>query len=108
MSLDCRGVNPNGPGRFRTKADKPDQQAWYFKVNNKEQLYNVYINKIKDNKETNPGDIDFDIKEVKSMLQNNNETFDAKTELNNLIQNGSRNVRLNRGKNKIFAEIFQQ
>ena len=45
LTLDCWGVNPNGQGRFKTEADKPDQETYCFKVNNNDQLYNVFISK---------------------------------------------------------------
>ena len=34
LTLDCQGINPNGPGRFRTRADNGEEQTtimtkWY-------------------------------------------------------------------------------
>ena len=40
LTPDCFGVNKEGPGRFRTKADKPDFQTCCFNVANDEQSYN--------------------------------------------------------------------
>ena len=37
LNLDCSGVSKEGPGRFRTEADKPNFQAYYFNVANDEQ-----------------------------------------------------------------------
>ena len=28
--IDCRGVNKNGPGRFRSEANNPNKQVSYF------------------------------------------------------------------------------
>lgn len=27
LTLDCQGINPNGPGRFRTRADNGEEQT---------------------------------------------------------------------------------
>ena len=61
-------------------------------------MYNVFISKRVNNKETNLDDIHFEIKKDKSRLKSNNETFHDKTELNNLTQKGSGNVRVCKGR----------
>lgn len=33
LTLDCREINPNGPGRFRTQANNVEEKSCYF--NNK-------------------------------------------------------------------------
>ena len=91
-------VNPKDPGRFRGETNKPDQQTCSFKINNNDQLCNAFVKKTVINNETNLDGIHFEIREVKSRLKKNNETFDAKTELDNLIQNGSGNVRVSKGR----------
>ena len=30
LTIDCSNKNKNGPGRYRTSADNPDQQVYYF------------------------------------------------------------------------------
>ena len=30
LTIDCSGMNKDGPGRFRTEADKPEFQTCYF------------------------------------------------------------------------------
>ena len=69
-----------------------------MKINNNDQLCKVFVRKTVINNETNLDGIHFEIREVKSRLKKNNETFDAKTELDNLIQNGSGNVRVSKGR----------
>ena len=43
LTLDCSGINKDGPGRFRTKADKPNFQTCYFNVANDEQSYKKFV-----------------------------------------------------------------
>ena len=40
LTLGCSGINRDGSGRFRTKADNPDFQTCYFNVLNDKQSYN--------------------------------------------------------------------
>ena len=30
LTIDCSNVNQNGPGRYRTEADDPEKQVYYF------------------------------------------------------------------------------
>ena len=101
LTLDCWGVNSNREWIFTTESGKPDNQDCYFKVNNNDQLYNVFISNRKINNVTNSDDIHFEIKDVKSRSKNNNETFSVKTELNNLIENDVSNIGIN-GRRKRF------
>ena len=43
LTIDCSGVNKNGSGRYRTKADNPDEQVYYFNEPRNDQVYNVFI-----------------------------------------------------------------
>ena len=45
LTLDCSGINKNGPGRFRTEADKLDCQTCYFNIANDKQVYNEFVSK---------------------------------------------------------------
>ena len=76
-----------------------------MKVNNNDNLCNVLISKRIDNNKINLDNIQFEIKEVKSRFKNINETFDAKTELSSLTQNGTDNVGISIG--KTLEKIFQ-
>ena len=69
-----------------------------FKVNNDDQFYNIFISEGVAIKETNPHGIHFEIEKVKSRLKNSNETFDAKTELENHFHNGLGNVGVSKGR----------
>ena len=85
LTLDCSGINKDGPGRFRTKADKPDFQTCYFNVANDEQSYNEFVNQRINSSETD-GRIQFKIIHLKSKMDCE-ETFDATEELHILNKN---------------------
>ena len=71
------------PGR--AKADNLEPQTCYFNVRNDHQTINVFIsNRV--NSEEGENKILFQFDKIKS--KTNNETFDAKLELENLAQNG--------------------
>ena len=42
LTIDCSGVNKNGPGRYRTQADDPEKQIYYFNKPNNDELYNIF------------------------------------------------------------------
>ena len=43
LTIDCSGINKNGPGRYGTKADNPEKQVCYFNEPRNDQVYNVFI-----------------------------------------------------------------
>ena len=43
LTIDCSNVNKNGPGRYRTKTDNPDEQVCYFNEPRSDQLYNIFL-----------------------------------------------------------------
>ena len=45
LTIDCSTENRNGPGRYRTSADNPDQQVCYFNKPQDDIFYNVFISK---------------------------------------------------------------
>ena len=45
LTLDCSNTNRDGPGRFRSEADNPDNQLCYFNSANDEQVYNKFVSK---------------------------------------------------------------
>ena len=72
LTIDCSGVNKNGPGRYRTQADDPEKQVCYFNKPHEDELYNVFIsNRIKTENSSN--NIYFKIDRVQGM----DETFDV-------------------------------
>ena len=87
LTIDSSGVNKDGPGRFRTKADNPEFQVCYFNSKNDEQVYNAFISQIINNDE-NENDFHFKIIRQKSKT-NKNVTFESSEELNNLKENDS-------------------
>ena len=87
LTLDCSGINKDGPGRFRTEADKPDFQSCYFNVANDEQSYNEFVSQRTYKGETNDR-IQFKINHLKSKT-NSEETFDATEEIRYLHKNNS-------------------
>ena len=76
LTIDCSGVNKNGPGRYRTQADDPEKQVCYFNKPRDNELYNVFIsNRIKTENFSNS--INFKVDQV----QGKDETFDAEKTL---------------------------
>ena len=72
LTIDCSGVNKNGPGRYRTQADNLDKQVCYFNKTRNDEFYNVFISE-RINSESFDKGIYFQITRVRDK----NETFDA-------------------------------
>ena len=87
LTIDSSGVNKDGPGRFRTKADNPEFQVCYFNLKNDEQVHNDFISQ-RINNDENENDFHFKIVRQKSKT-NKNVTFESSEELNNLKENDS-------------------
>ena len=48
LTIDCSGVNKNGPSRYRTQADDQNKQVCYFNKPRDDESCNVFIsNRIK-------------------------------------------------------------
>ena len=45
LTIDCSYKNKNGPARYRSAADNPDEQVCYFNKPNDDKYYNVFISK---------------------------------------------------------------
>ena len=46
ITLDCRGINPNCRGRFRSRAENLEEQTWYFNIGNKDKKqFNTFLSK---------------------------------------------------------------
>ena len=88
LTVDCSGIDKNGPGRYRTKADNPEKQVCYFNEPRNDQVYNVFISERIKSGDFEKG-IYFKTDRVKS--KTDSETFSAKQELE---RNGSGNDRL--------------
>ena len=84
-TIDCSGVNKNGPGRFRTKANNPDKQFCCFNRQNDDQMFNFFLSNRINKQETEKG-IYFQIDRVRS--KTNKDTSEANTLLR---QNGAIN-----------------
>ena len=91
LTIDSSGVNKDGPGRFRTKADNHEFQFCYFNSKNDEQVYNEFISQRTNNNE-NENDFHFKIVRQKSKT-NKNVTFESSEELDNLKENDSASSR---------------
>ena len=76
LTIDCSGVNKNGPGRYRTQADNPDKQVCYFNKTCDDEFYNVFISE-----RINSGSFDKGIYFQITRVRDNNETFDAEKTL---------------------------
>ena len=82
LTLYCSNTNRDGPDRFRSEADNPDNQFCYFNSANDEQVYNEFVSKrIKSSEFEN--EFHFKTVEVKSKT-NKNISFDATNKLQEL------------------------
>ena len=72
QTIDCSGVNKNGPGRYRTAADDPEKQVRYFNKPHNDELYNVFINNRR-----KPENFSKSIYSKVDRVQRKDETFDA-------------------------------
>ena len=46
LTIDCTGLNSNGPGRFRTDSANPDSQTcFFFNKSDDDTLFNVFVSK---------------------------------------------------------------
>ena len=71
LTIDCTGVNPIGPGRYRTGVEDPDSQTCFFNKADDDHMFNVFVSK-RIKREEEPDKILFEIEGVKS--KTNNET----------------------------------
>ena len=85
LTLDCSGINKDGPGRFRTDADKPNFQICYFNLANDEQAYNEFVSERINENESNDR-IQFKIIHLKSKT-NKEENFDMTEEIQDSTKN---------------------
>ena len=85
LTLDYSGINKDGPGRFRTEADKLEFQTCYFNVANDEQSYNEFVSQSINSSKTDDS-IQFKIINLKSKT-NSDKTFDATKEFCDLNKN---------------------
>ena len=89
LTIDCITENRNGPGRYRTLADNPDQQVCYFNKPQDDIFYNVFISKRIKAENFDQG-IYFKIEKVRGKTEK--ESFDAKKTL----EDGTSNDRLSK------------
>ena len=78
LTIDCSNRNKNGPGKYRTAADNPDQQVCYFNKPHNDQFYNVFVSKRIKAEHFNEG-ICFKIEKAGGKTEKDN--FDAKKTL---------------------------
>ena len=45
LTIDCNGINKNGLGRYRIKADNPKKQVCFFNETRNDQVYLAFISK---------------------------------------------------------------
>ena len=76
LTIDCSGINKNGPGRFRTEANNPDKQVCYFNRQKNDQMFNVFTSTRTNQQKTERG-IYFQIDRVRS--ETNEDTFEVNT-----------------------------
>ena len=64
LTIDSSCVYINGLGRFRTKGENPDEQVCYFNAQNDNQLFNVFVSK-RINEKNSTDSIHFQIERVR-------------------------------------------
>ena len=101
LSIDCTGLNSNGPGRFRTDSANPDSQTCFFNKSDDDTLFNVFVSK-RIKREADPNKILFEIEGLKT--EADNEIYSAFLELENLQGNGLSNVRTTASNSKFDTE----
>ena len=84
MTNDCSYKNKNGPGRYRSAANNPDEQVCYFNKPNDDEYYNVFISKRIKAENFSEG-IYFKIERVRGKTEKEN--FDAKKTLEDSASN---------------------
>ena len=55
LTLECRGINLNGPSKFCTEADNPEKQTRYINIEKNDRLFNVFPRKRIQNSELQAG-----------------------------------------------------
>ena len=43
LTIDCSYLNEKGPGRYRSQANNPEKQVFYFNKPNDDEFYNIFI-----------------------------------------------------------------
>ena len=76
LTIDCSGINENGPRRFRTEANSPEKQVCCFNMLNNDQVFNVFTANRINQQETKKG-VYFQTDRVKS--KTNADLFEANT-----------------------------
>ena len=92
LAIDCSYKNKNGPARYRSGADNPDEQVCYFNKQNDDKYYNVFISKRIKAENFSEG-IYFKIERVRAKTEKEN--FDA----NKILEDGTSSDRLS----KVFS-----
>ena len=75
LTIDCSGVNKNGPGRYRTQTDNLDKQVCYFNKTCDDDFYVFISDRI------NSGTFDKGIYFQITQVRDNNKTFDTEKTL---------------------------
>ena len=88
LTIDCRGINPNGPGEFGTETDNAKEQHCYFNITTNDKLCNVFISK---RIRSSPSKIDSVYFQSEHVLgkSKTTETCDATAELKEVLENGA-------------------
>ena len=102
LTIDCSGINKDGPCRFRTEADNLEFQTCYFNWANEEQVYNDFVSKRRNSAEDREN-FHFKIIKLKSKNKQKNVTFDATDELSDLTKN---DTTTNRSDKKGVESVF--
>ena len=75
MTIHCGYINKNGSGQYRSSAENPEKQVFYFNKTNDDVFYNTFISERIKGENSDDG-IFFKIEKVRGKTDKGN--FDAK------------------------------
>ena len=84
LTIDCGYINKNGPDRYRSSAENPAKQVYYFNKPNDDVFYNTFISERIKREDFDDG-IYFKIEKVRG--KTDKENFDAKRTLEDARSN---------------------
>ena len=84
LTTDCGYINKNGPDRYRSSAENPEKQVYYFNKPNDDVFYNTFISERIKREDFDDG-IYFKIEKVRG--KTDKENFDAKRTLEDARSN---------------------
>ena len=99
LTIDRRGINSNGPGKFRTKVDEAEQKHCYFNIKANDKLHNTFISNRIRNSTFKIDSVYFQLERVLGESKTS-ERSDATAKLKEFLENGASAIRLAESENR--------